>query len=61
MGKVYYKTEDILDSGECPVCGLCDCNWIPYNCPEDEEIGAFCSECNTHFVDIDGSKEEYQN
>lgn len=59
MARTQYTTEDIAEFDECPICGLCDRNWLPYNCPEEKEVGLLCTECNTHFVDINGSNEEY--
>lgn len=60
MPKILHTTEDILEDGTCPVCDFPGGQWTPYNNPENKELGTFCSGCDTHFIDIDGSKEEYE-
>lgn len=60
MENIHYTIDDILDDGSCPVCGVLHGNWTPYNCPEEEHLGTVCPSCDTHFVDVDNSRVEFE-
>ena len=60
MPKILHTIEDILEDGKCPICDLSIGQWIPFNDPENKELGTFCSSCNTCFIDVENSREEYE-
>ncbi len=60
MSEILFSINDIPDSGECPVCVTNHNNWMPYIDPDNKELGTICPTCDTHFIDVDASRAEFE-
>ncbi len=60
MPEILHTINEILENGECPICGFPASCQMSFNNPENEQLGIFCPGCGTDFIDVESSREEYE-